>query len=245
MATDFEQLYVNLLIKQYWQQEKAPQEIQLQAGTWQNVVDWLGSFLREFDLDHATGDRLDIIGRIVGIDRVIPFAVPKTAFGFEENDNSRSFDDKFNPLADRAPFAEKFTRQYTSLQLDDNNYRFFIYAKITKNISSPYMADDMGQSIQEAINGLFEGRAYALDKDKNMTLTLYVSATFNLDKLRTIIKLDLLPKPHGVRWAYIIRAGPGETFGFADNDNAQPFANKFDLETEPGGRFAEKILITT
>ena len=242
--TDFEESYINLLIKQYWQQEKAPAEIRLQAGTWQKTVDWLRSFLTEFDLDHATGDRLDIIGRIVGINRIIPFVVPKIAFGFKENDNARSFDDKFEVLADRAPFADKFSRQYTSLQLDDNNYRFFIYAKIAKNISSPYMVDDSGQSIQEAINGLFDGQAYALDKDKDMTLTLYVSPAFNLDRLRAIVKLDLLPKPHGVAWAYIVQAAPGETFGFADNPNAQPFANKFDLENEPGGRFAEKIQIT-
>jgi hypothetical protein len=242
MASTFEQSYINLLLKQYWQQDKAPAEIQLQAGTWQRTVDWLQSFLREFDLDHATGDRLDIIGRIVGIDRIIPFVVPKIAFGFEENDNSRSFDDKFNPLADRAPFNEKFTRQYNSLQLDDNNYRFFIFAKIAKNTASPYLANNDGLSIQTAINTIFDGAAYALDNE-DMTMTLYVSPSFNLDRLRAIIKLDLLPKPHGVRWGYIVQAGPGETFGFADNPNAQPFANKFDLATEPGGRMAEKIQI--
>ena len=238
--TDFEDSYINLLIKQYWQQEKAPAEIRLQAGTWQNTVDWLRSFIDEFDLDHATGDRLDIIGRIVGINRIIPFVVPKIAFGFEENDNSRSFDDKFNPLADRAPFQDKFERRYTSLQLNDNDYRFFIKAKIAKNIGSPYMADERGLSIQEVMATLFDGKAYALDL-QNMTLRLYVSPLYNLDKLRAIIKLDLLPKPHGVDWEIIIQAAPGETFGFADNPDSQPFANKFDLATEPGGRFAEKI----
>ena len=242
--TDFEESYINLLIKQYWQQEKAPAEIRLQAGTWQNTVDWLRSFIDEFDLDHATGDRLDIIGRIVGLKRIVPFIVPKIAFGFDENPNARGFDDKFNSLADRAPFADKFARQYTSLQLDDNTYQFFIRAKISKNISSPYMADDSGQSIQNAINDLFEGQAYALDKDKDMTLTLYVSPSFNLDRLRAIVRLDLLPKPHGVAWAYIVQAAPGETFGFADNPDALSWANKFDLENEPGGRFAEKIQIT-
>lgn len=245
--TDFEQSYVDLLIKQYWQTEKAPAEIRLQAGTWQKTVDWLRSFLDEFDLDQATGDRLDIIGRIVGVSRIIPNVIPepvsKIAFGFDENPDARGFDDKFTPLTDRAPFLDKFEREqkYTALQLDDGGLRFFIKAKIAKNIGAPYMAGEQGVSVQKAINNLFEGRAYALDP-QNMTLRLYVSPLFNVERLRAILQADLLPKPHGVEWEFIIQAAPGETFGFADNPDALPWADKFDTG-QPGARFAEKILI--
>ena len=244
--TDFEKAYIDLLIKQYWQQAKAPAEIRLQSRTWEKAVNWLQSFLQEFNIDIATDDRLDIIGRIVGVNRivpnVIPEPIPKIAFGFEENPDSRSFDDKFTPLTDRAPFRNKFEVQYTSLQLDDTSFRFFINAKIAKNIGSPYMADDQGISIQEAVNNLFEGRAYALDI-QDMTLRLYVSPLFNIDRLRAILSAGLLPKPHGVDWEFIIQAAPGETFGFADNPDALTWADKFDLENQPGGRFAEKIQI--
>ncbi|MDF1593736.1 MAG: DUF2612 domain-containing protein [Desulfobacterales bacterium] len=240
--TDFKQSYIDLLIKQYWQQDNAPAEIRLQAGTWEKSVDWLRSFLTEFDLDNATGDRLDIIGRIIGLKRLVPFIVPKIAFGFDENPNARGFDDKFLTLADRAPFADKFERQYTSLQLDDTVFRFFIRAKISKNSGSPYLVDDEGLAIQRVVNVLFGGSAYALD-NQDMTLSLYVSPAYNLDNLRAIIRLDLLPKPHGVDWEHIIQAGPGETFGFADNPDSLPFADKFDLANQPGGRFAEKIII--
>lgn len=240
----FESEYRDLLIKQYWEKPKARAEIEMQASTWRRIFDWLKSFLIEFDLDKATGDRLDIIGRIVGINRIIPFVVPKIAFGFaEENTNARGFDDKFMVMADKAPFQDKFAQTYTNLQLDDNNYRFFIRAKISKNIGSAYLVDEEGLSIQDAISSLFESRAYVLD-NKDMTLTLYVSPTFNLDKLLAIIKLSLLPKPQGVQYKYIVQAGPGETFGFSDNTNSLPFANKFDLLNEPGGRFAEKITIS-
>ena len=238
----FESDYVNLLIKQYWEKPKANAEIEFKAGVWRKTFEWIDSFSEEFDLDNATGDRLDIVGRIVGIKRIVPFVVPKIAFGFDENVNARGFDDKFSPLADRAPFQDKFERAYTSLQLDDTAYRFFIRARIAKNVGGPYLADDQGLAIQEVVSALFDGLAYAIDK-KDMTLNLYVSTQFNLDQLRAIIRLDLLPKPQGVRYGVIVQAGPGETFGFSDNVTALPFADKFDLINQPGGRFANKVLI--
>ena len=238
----FESEYVNLLIKQYWEKPKANAEIEMKAGVWRKTFEWIDSFSDEFDLDNATGDRLDIIGRIAGIGRIVPFVIPKIAFGFDENENARGFDDKFSPLTDRTPFQDKFEREYTSLQLDDTAYRFFIRARISKNVGGPYLVDDRGLSIQAVINTLFNGLAYVIDK-KNMTLALYVSPSFNLDQLRAIIKLGLIPKPQGVRYGVIVQAGPGETFGFADNVNALPFADKFDLTNQPGGRFANKVVI--
>jgi hypothetical protein len=234
--------YVNLLIKQYWEKPKANAEIAMKAGAWQKTFNWIDSFSEEFDLDNATGDRIDIIGRIVGIRRIIPLVVPKIAFGFSENANARGFDDKFLNLVDRSPFQDRFEREYTDLQLDDITYRFFIKAKIAKNIGGPYLVDDLGLSIQSAINTLFDGSAYVLDK-KDMTLALYVSPQFNIDQLRAILQLNLLPKPQGVAYAEIVQAAPGETFGFSDNVNSLPFADKFDLTNQPGGRFANKVLI--
>ena len=237
----FESDYVNLLIKQYWEKPKANAEIEFKAGLWRKTYEWIDSFTEEFDIDTAAGDRLDIIGRIVGISRIVPFAVAKIAFGFNENANARGFDDKFTPLVDRAPFQDKFERAYTTLQLDDLAYRFFIRAKISRNTGSPYLVDDRGLSIQESVNALFEGSAYVIDR-KDMTLILYVSPTFNFERLLAIIRLNLLPKPQGVRYEIITQAGPGETFGFADNTNSLPFADKFDSVNQPGGRFATKVM---
>ena len=238
----FESDYVNLLIKQYWEKPKANAEIEFKAGLWRKTYEWIDSFTEEFDIDTAAGDRLDIIGRIVGISRIVPFAVAKIAFGFNENANARGFDDKFTPLVDRAPFQDKFERTYTSLQLDDLTYRIFIRAKISRNTGSPYLVDERGLSIQQAVNTLFNGAAYVIDQ-KDMTLILYVSPRFNFERLLAIIRLDLLPKPQGVRYKIITEAGPGETFGFEDNTNSLPFADKFDLVNQPGGRFANKVII--
>jgi len=84
--------------------------------------------------------------------------VPKIAFGFDENPNARGFDDKFSPLTDRAPFQDRFERAYTDLQLDDTAYRFFIRARIAKNVGGPYLVDDQGLAIQEVVSTLLPER---------------------------------------------------------------------------------------
>jgi hypothetical protein len=69
-VTDFTDAYRDLLIKQYWDKPRARAEIELQAATWEPIRDILAQFGPEFDVDTGTGDRLDILGRIVGIRRV-------------------------------------------------------------------------------------------------------------------------------------------------------------------------------
>ena len=156
----FESEYVNLLIKQYWEKPKANAEIEMKAGAWRKTFDWIDSFSDEFDLDQATGDRLDIIGRIVGIGRNIPYSIPKIAFGFDENPNARGFDDLFSPLDDRAPFQDLFESASTELVLDNNAYRQFIRAKIAKNTFGPYLSGNDFLSIQDAVINIFGGLAY-------------------------------------------------------------------------------------
>ena len=199
----FESEYVNLLIKQYWEKPKAAAEIAMKAGMWRRTFEWIDSFSDEFDLDNATGDRLDIIGRIVGIGRNIPYSIPKIAFGFDENPNSRGFDDLFSPLDDRAPFQDLFESESTELVLDDNAYRQFIRAKIAKNTFGPYLSGNDFLSIQDAVINIFGGLAYVTD-NYDMTLTLHVSAVFNSTTLDAILKMSLIPKPQGVRYITVI-----------------------------------------
>ena len=199
----FESEYVNLLIKQYWEKPKAAAEIAMKAGMWRRTFEWIDSFGDEFDLDIATGDRLDIIGRIVGIGRNIPYSIPKIAFGFDENPNSRGFDDLFSPLDDRAPFQDLFESASTELVLDDNAYRQFIRAKIAKNTFGPYLSGNDFLSIQDAVINIFGGLAYVTD-NYDMTLTLHVSSVFNSVTLDSILKMSLIPKPQGVRYITVI-----------------------------------------
>jgi len=157
------------------------------------------------------------------------------------NAYSKGFDDKFAAVADVAPFFDKFEPARTPLELGDSDYRLFLKMKIARNHGSPYMLSISGLSIQEAIQVAFDGQAYVID-NKDMSLDLYVDPGYDIDRLLAIVSLDLLPKPQGVRYATIVQAVIGATFGFSDNANSQPFADKFDLVNQPGGRFASKVV---
>jgi len=124
----FESEYVNLLIKQYWEKPKAYAEIEMKASSWRRSFVWLSSFENAFDLDNATGDRLDIIGRIVGIGRAIPYAVPKIAFGFDETQTLAGLMIFFP----RSTIAPRF-RIYLSL----NQQNWFLMTMRTGNLFEP------------------------------------------------------------------------------------------------------------
>jgi len=236
----FTNAYADLLIKQYWSLTKANAEITMKAGTWEIAFDGLKSIGAAFDIDTATGDRLDMLGRIVGISRSIPFIVAKIAFGFSDNPNSKGFNDKFAGLYLSAPFNDKFEPSRTALELDDIAYRFFIKAKIAFNNGSAYMVSDSKISIQDVIATIFRGDAYVVDKF-TMALHLYVNPSFNSDWLNAIRKLGMLPSPQCVRYDQIIHAIPGETFGFSDSPIARGFSDKFD-PLDIGGIFASKVI---
>jgi len=232
--------YQNLLIKQYWDKPKASAEIGLQAQTWQKVFDWLNSFITEFDIDQATGDRLDIIGKIVGVPRIVPAVIAKLFFGFDDNINSTTFADKFVEVGGLAPFYDKFENPYDDYELTDGDYKQFIKAKINKNVARLTMVNDNFLSLQEAVNELFEGLAYITD-GYDMSITLYVDPSINEETLRIIDSLDLIPRPMGVKLD-VVEWNIGETFGFASNPNSAGFQDRFNPVTEPGGKFADRIV---
>lgn len=236
----FESEYRDLLIKQYWDKPRARAEIEMQAGTWRRVFEWLDNFPEEFDVDMAIGAQLDIIGRVVGVPRNVPEALAKVFFGFEGFDDVRGFASKFAPSREGAPFASKFAPSYTTFQLNDNDYRLFIKAKIAKNNASSYMVSDDRITVQDAVNATFNGQAYVVD-NKNMTATIYISPSFNVSRLRLIRQLDLIPRGMGVGVAFIVQSEPGDTFGFDQNPNSQGFASKFD-QSRDGGIFARKVI---
>jgi len=230
----------NLLIKQYWEKPKAKAEIELKASSWDKTRAFLAALDPAFDLDNAVGAQLDVLGRIVGISRNVPSVVPKIYFGFSINPTSQGFSDKFNSSRIGGPFFDKFSSQFTDLQLGDSDYRFFIRVKAAANRASAYLSSDTYIGIQDVILAAFAGRAYVVD-NLDMTLTLYVSPIVSLDRLNLIEKLGLLPKPQGVRYKVVVQAEPGETFGFSNNPSSRGFADKFDTSRQ-GGYLARKVL---
>jgi hypothetical protein len=192
----------------------------------------------EFDIDNATGHRLDIIGNIVGIKRVVPFSLAKLFFGFDGDSTARGFDDLFQPVSS-APLKDLFEPDYTDTQLNDNDYRFFIKAKIAKNTVSAFMVSGQRISIQDVIQQLFDGKAYVLD-NMNMRLALVLPFGFDTAVLSLVNALDLLPAGQGVGYGLFI-ASDVDGFGFSDDANALGFGDLSNLTM--GGSLSELYFI--
>lgn len=199
--------YSYLLERQYWEKPNAKAEIEAYAKPLHTAIQLLEDIDNSFDLANATDARLDIIGRIVGVSRTVPLVIKKKFFGFKSNPESLGFADRFVPTRPSAPLRDKFSPAYTSQQLGNSDYLFFIRAKIAYNNVRATMVDEDGLSIQDVIQQLFDGFAYVVD-NQDMTLTLYVSPFFDSDRLTLIERLDILPKPQGVRYNIVIQGSP-------------------------------------
>lgn len=189
-----------------------------------------------YNLDTAIGKQLDVIGKIVGISRVVPFSVPKKYFGFDGHLNSYPFDSKFNVVVSY-PFRSKFEIPYSDGQLNDNDYRFFIKARIIKNYATSKNIDSNKLSIQDLVDYLFNSKAYITD-NYDMTMTLYIDSSYDSSNLTYLENLDLLPRPQGVRYNTLVSYQEGITFGF--NSFNTGLGSKF--ATSESSRFAFKII---
>lgn len=230
---DFIQAYLDLLIYQYRNKPKAEAEITAIVKEFGSIFYFYNSFEKEFDLDTARGKQLDIIGRIVGLSRNVPLAIPKKYFGFDDSSTSYPFDDLFDSVI-TYPFKELDEEEYTDLQLNDIDYRFFLKAKISKNFAKSDII-----SINEIVMYLFSDLAEVVD-NQDMTLDLYIDSTIDVEQVRTIQQLGLLPKPQAVRYNNIIfQYFDKKTFGFSDDIDALGFA---ELDgSVSGGKFAELL----
>lgn len=222
--SDFINQYLLYLIKQYYEKPKANAEAKLLISTWGTYADFIANFGSNFDIDNAKGEVLDLIGRIVGLPRQVNEVTPKLFFGFVEADNTSGFWDPLNPAVPKVPFRDDRDPIYTTYQLNDYEYRKFLKIKIAKNNCSPYLSSDEKTSLQQVVFDAFEGNAYVAD-NKDQTLTIYISPSYSDDEIRLILQLDILPRPITFSYNVLIKAVPGQTFGFSENPNFLGFGD--------------------
>lgn len=227
---------VSNLIIQYGQKSNAVATVTAYSEEFELIYDNANILQMAYDLDFAVGKQLDIIGKIVGISRNIPFSIPKNYFGFSGHLNAYPFGSKFNSVV-TYPFRGKFEIPYSDGQLNDNDYRFFIKAKIIKNYVTSKNIDSNNFSIQNAVDYLFNSKAYISD-NHDMTMTLNIDSGFDISKLTSLENLDLLPRPQGVRYNTFISYQDSFTFGF--NSFNTGLGSKFAI-SEPS-RFAYKLI---
>lgn len=187
--SDFTDIYKEYLILQYYNKPKATAEMQLYAEEFESVFNFLNSFLTEFDLDLATGDRLDLIGKIVGINRVVEGGITKYYFGFSGAVGALGYGEG-RWRGDSDALA-------TPSELDDGQYRLFIKAKASKNNADARVVSDERVGMQDEISNLFDKRAYVVD-NQDMTMTINIDDDYPSTDVDLIVNAGLLPNPQGV-----------------------------------------------
>ena len=108
------------LIIQYGQKSNAVATVTAYSEEFEVIYDNANILQMAYDLDFAVGKQLDIIGKIVGISRNVPFSVPKKYFGFDGHLNSYPFGSKFNSVI-AYPFRGKFEIHQSQLTQSKNS----------------------------------------------------------------------------------------------------------------------------
>lgn len=129
-------------------------------------------------------------------------------------------------------------RNESALFTSNADYRFYIKCKIAQNNAVGYMISDNGNSLQDVILRLFDGKAHVVD-DQNMALKLIIDAAVDQALVLSALALGLLPKPQGVGYTVTVIQGAGNFFGFNGQPGALGFGNT--VEGWTGGPFAVRI----
>ena len=197
---DLKDYYSNLLIVQYHEKPKAVAETQLGASTF--AGDWLMSDIPSIvDVDTAVGAQLDLIGKIVGVPRIVQ--------GFIPDENDYSYNDSSDPmnhpeqkgLSDIGNPVKAYFKDFDGAKsksiyyISDGVYRNMIKLKIIKN--------NIGATLKEIDDGIYKifKNKITITDNFNMTGTVTIANDFNLEG-RLAVFLGIFPRPVGVSFRY-------------------------------------------
>lgn len=193
MIDDLVKYYQNLLIIQYHGKQTAKSEIELATKTF--IGDDLMSQI-VFDVDTSEGAQLDLIGKIVGLSRIVE--------GFTFANKFYSYNDYADPMADasgrgmsdigapvEAAFKDYDTARKSIYSMTDGQYRKMIRLKILRNC-----AVATNEYVDNSLFQIFSGGVVAQDNE-DMTITITVQPQYEFEG-RLAEYLGLLSKPMGV-----------------------------------------------
>lgn len=171
-----------------------------------NLQAMLGHMPQDFDLDHAVGAQLDVVGEWVGRSRFIPTPIPNIWFTF--NDSGRGFD--------LGVWKGPYDSDSGVTRLDDETYRIFLRAKIAAN-----QWDGRVETAQAAFDLVFSqspGTYIFVIDNLDMTMTVGISGVIPSLLFISLLDQGFLPiKPEGVRINYAITTvNKTPVFGFSD-----------------------------
>ncbi|ENN8378607.1 DUF2612 domain-containing protein [Providencia rettgeri] len=197
------------LIWQYRSKPKARQTVGLLLSETKQVFSSIISLSTILNIDTSTGYGLDLIGKHVGISRVMKSLVPKDYFGFLGVDGALGFN------------AGVFYRYGDALKdssvLGDDDYRFFIKAKIIKNYQQPDIAN-----ITYSLRHLLGEQAFVID-NYDMSMNVVIPANYLTPfRIHAIKELDILSRPIGVNYQYLVITD-ARPFGWSSDTSAFGF----------------------
>ena len=200
--------YSDLLIYQYIKKPKARATIDALMGEYDKLNENAIDILEQWDIDKARGYSLDIIGKRVGVSRVLPSAVSKGYFGYLQTINAKPWGE--------GVWYRRGEATGDALTLNDTDYRFLIRAKIFKNFQNGTM-----DYILNALRAFLNADANIQD-NLDMTATVFLPLeSLNILQRYMIEQMDILPRPMGTMYTYINASG--KEFGFDGFYNSYGF----------------------
>lgn len=190
--------FINLLILQYRNKPKARATVETLTKT--TLEGNSGNIFpievqEAYDLDTATGKQLDVLGKYIGYDRLLPLAIDNT-FKYAEYDESIDPQEGYAEYEIDSvtyPYAEYRYSSYEYYNISDDTYR-----KLLKMIASLKGKSLSLGNIDDALS-VFNNEIYVVEKDKE--LEYHISSTLypildTQDKLNIFFN-KYFPKPMG------------------------------------------------
>lgn len=196
---DYEEEALGRVTSQFEDADVFKRYLVLLLSEYPNILTSLKELMQQRSIDTARGAQLDIIGDIVGQERVLSGADLLGFFGFEGALNADTFGSLGSTLG--GVFYSLGDSLGTDVRLSDEQYRTLIKAKIFKN-SSLATPEDLISTINRTFNTTnthitydSEGRAM-VHIDKVLSQFEKVMLSYTTDGGSHSIRL--IPKPIGV-----------------------------------------------
>lgn len=200
------------LSRVYWQYRNAPKMrdwLQILPKIGQEAIEKpLGQIINLLDIDSASGELLNIIGRIAGIERPRIRSDALQVFAYNGTIGAQSYG--------AAPYREPGTELPTIL-LPDYLYRVLIKAKIMRNNGSATLDD-----VKRAVYFIFGVDSTVIDGQNMAMSTVWLEGDIAANLLVLVEEFDILPRPQGVKIRKIAK-------------NEYPFAYKGTFSAQPYG----------
>jgi len=243
MTIDLEntiEYYINLLIIQYGNKEKARSTIELNIRTLLNN-DIYSDVQDAYNIDTAIGVQLDVLGEYIGLDRSgqqVKIAEGLNLFSVLAEDapqNAEAFgvvSEAQFPLIDSHILGADAGDFESSQLLDDETYRFLLKLRIIQN--------NINHSEAAINNGIFAifGNDLIPSAVNGKMIMFYLVESESVGLAEIALQKNTLPRPMGVKIPYLIKNPPVEKFfGFLVKDIAVDGIEGPSVADVGGGRF--------